>query len=113
MHFCLSRSSDQPGLKKSSSFHAYFGSEADNEDRIEDVEFVAQSGSVMLDSTVNVEEPSTTKVELKEETKDDKIETADSEDSETETDMEAEFTGMTYCYFMPLVVVHFSLSKEF
>ena len=92
MHFCLSRSSDQPGLKKSSSFHAYFGSEADNEDRIEDVEFVAQSGPAMLDSIVNVEEPPATKVEL-EEIKDNKMKTADTEDSKTETDMEAEFAG--------------------
>ena len=94
MHFCSSRSSDQPGLKKSSSFHAYFGLKDDNEDKIEDVEFVAQSRSVMPDGSVNVEEPATTKVELMEEIKDDKMKTAQTEDSKTETDMEAEFAGM-------------------
>ena len=80
-----SRSGDLPGLKKSSSFHAY-GFE-DNEDKTEDVEFVVP------DSTANIEEPHTTRVHFKEEIKEDKTKTAE-DGKTTQTDMDAEFAGI-------------------
>ena len=93
MNFYLSRSSDQPGMKRTSSFHAYYALHGD-EDRTEDLDFVAQSAPVMAGLTVHVDEPQTTRVQLNEDINEDKTKTAETDDGKkAETDMEAEFAG--------------------
>ncbi|CAB3985670.1 cation channel sperm-associated 2-like [Paramuricea clavata] len=85
---------DQPraGIKRTSSFHAYYALHTD-EDRTEDLDFGAQSGQAIPDGTLNVEEPRTTRVQFKEEIKEDKNKGAETaEDGKTsEKDTEAEF----------------------
>lgn len=85
---------DQPraGIKRTSSFHAYYALHTD-EDKTEDLDFVAQSGHVIPDVTLNVDEPQTTRVQFKEESKEDKTKGAETaEDGKTsEKDTEAEF----------------------
>jgi hypothetical protein len=64
---------------------------------------VAQSGHVIPDVTLNVDEPQTTRVQFKEESKEDKTKGAETaEDGKTsEKDTEAEFAGAELTLFIP------------
>jgi hypothetical protein len=63
---------------------------------------VAQSGHVIPDVTLNVDEPQATRVQFKEESKEDKTKGAEMADGKTsEKDTEAEFAGAELTLFIP------------
>ena len=95
--FYLFRSNDSTGMKRSSSFHAYYAMHS-NENRTEDLNDPLQNSPEVTTAfpaaTENNDERRTSRVQFKEDIEDNKAKEETKDDNETEIDMEAEFAGV-------------------